>query len=151
MIQLLQSLPGEMTTPIDETPSSPSSSLELAPALHHHFCPKNLDDMSPKDAVRESLWRTVFAEYGRGVCMYRTRKIREEISRGLPDSLRGEMWLVCSGAINEVNFISFTSDLLPLTFDLSHGLLLFLCHYHWTRTLSRLRVINSSDMQNIII
>jgi len=76
--------------------------LELSPALHEHFCPKSADDMSPKDAARESLWRTTFAEYGRGVCMYRTKKIHDEIMRGLPDSLRGEMWMVYSGAINEV-------------------------------------------------
>lgn len=58
--------------------------------------------MSPKDAARDSLWRTAFSEYGRGVCMYRTKKIHDEIMRGLPDELRGEMWMVYSGAINEV-------------------------------------------------
>jgi len=39
----------------------------------------------------------------RGVCMYRTKKIHDEIMRGIPDSLRGEIWMVYSGAINEVS------------------------------------------------
>ena len=88
-----------------KSPTNPSKPFifELAPALHMHFCPKSPDDMSPKDAARDSLWSMTFAEYGRGVCMYRTKKIHDEIMRGLPDDLRGEMWLVYSGAINEVS------------------------------------------------
>ena len=35
--------------------------------------------------------------------MYRTKKIHDEIMRGIPDSLRGEIWMVYSGAINEVS------------------------------------------------
>ncbi|XP_067937968.1 TBC1 domain family member 9-like [Watersipora subatra] len=84
------------------SPTSTTPQFELAPALHEHFCPKSIDDMSPKDAARASLWSMTFAEYGRGVCMYRTKKIHDEIMRGLPDDLRGEMWMIYSGAVNEM-------------------------------------------------
>ena len=38
----------------------------------------------------------------RGVCLYRTVKTHELILKGIPDILRAEVWLVFSGAINEV-------------------------------------------------
>ena len=34
--------------------------------------------------------------------MYRTVKTHELILKGIPDSLRSEIWLIYSGAINEV-------------------------------------------------
>ena len=38
----------------------------------------------------------------RGMCMYRTPKTHELILKGVPDSLRGEIWILFSGAANEV-------------------------------------------------
>ena len=38
----------------------------------------------------------------RGVCMYRTVKTQDLILKGVPDSLRAEVWLIFSGAINQV-------------------------------------------------
>lgn len=38
----------------------------------------------------------------RGVCMYRTVKTHDLILKGVPDSLRAEVWLIFSGAINQV-------------------------------------------------
>ena len=43
----------------------------------------------------------VFAS-SRGVCMYRTVKTHDLILKGVPDSLRAEVWLIFSGAINQV-------------------------------------------------
>ena len=40
--------------------------------------------------------------YCRGVCMYRTVKTHDLILKGVPDSLRAEVWLIFSGAINQV-------------------------------------------------
>ena len=34
--------------------------------------------------------------------MYRTSKTHELILKGVPDSLRGEIWILFSGAVNEV-------------------------------------------------
>ena len=39
----------------------------------------------------------------RGMCMYRTHNTQELVLKGIPDSLRGEMWMVFSGAFNEVS------------------------------------------------
>ena len=38
----------------------------------------------------------------RGVCMYRTHKTQDLVLKGLPEKYRGEIWMLFSGAINEV-------------------------------------------------
>ncbi|XP_042195879.1 TBC1 domain family member 9B isoform X1 [Callorhinchus milii] len=55
-----------------------------------------------KEKMKEELWNIHFVEFGRGVCMYRTPKTQELVLRGLPESLRGELWLLFSGALNEM-------------------------------------------------
>ncbi|XP_029453254.1 TBC1 domain family member 9 isoform X2 [Rhinatrema bivittatum] len=63
------------------------------------------DEFSPKQAkefLKEQAWRNHFAEYGQGVCMYRTEKTRDLVLQGIPESMRGELWLLVSGAINEM-------------------------------------------------
>ena len=42
----------------------------------------------------------------RGMCMYRTHKTHELILKGLPEKYRGEMWMLFSGAQNEVRLVS---------------------------------------------
>ncbi|XP_064478180.1 TBC1 domain family member 9-like isoform X2 [Ornithodoros turicata] len=54
------------------------------------------------EAEKELQWESHFADYGRGICTYRTTKAQELVLRGIPDSLRGELWMVYSGAINEM-------------------------------------------------
>uniref|UniRef100_A0A8C9WE25 TBC1 domain family member 9B n=1 Tax=Scleropages formosus TaxID=113540 RepID=A0A8C9WE25_SCLFO len=54
------------------------------------------------DPPRQS-WNIHFFEFGRGVCMYRTSKTRELVLNGIPESLRGELWLLFSGAQNEMD------------------------------------------------
>ena len=49
------------------------------------------------EQVKERLWEDHFAEYGRGVHMFRTEKIRRLVSTGIPESLRGELWMNLSG------------------------------------------------------
>ncbi|KAG7271180.1 hypothetical protein CRUP_034695 [Coryphaenoides rupestris] len=55
-----------------------------------------------KEKMKEESWNIHFFEFGRGVCMYRTSKTRELVLNGLPESLRGELWLLFSGAQNEM-------------------------------------------------
>lgn len=43
------------------------------------------------------LWNDHFIEYGRTVCMFRTEKIRKLVAMGIPESLRGKLWLLFSG------------------------------------------------------
>uniref|UniRef100_A0A7M4F308 TBC1 domain family member 8 n=1 Tax=Crocodylus porosus TaxID=8502 RepID=A0A7M4F308_CROPO len=52
--------------------------------------------------IKESLWNDHFAEYGRTVCMFRTEKIRKLVAMGIPESLRGELWLLFSDAVTDL-------------------------------------------------
>ncbi|KAM9311308.1 TBC1 domain family member 9B [Gastrophryne carolinensis] len=55
-----------------------------------------------KEKMKSESWNIHFFEYGRGMCMYRTSKTRELVLRGIPENLRGELWLLFSGASNEM-------------------------------------------------
>ncbi|XP_034242050.1 TBC1 domain family member 9 [Thrips palmi] len=46
-------------------------------------------------------WELHFGQYGRGISMYRTAEISKLVLQGIPDTLRREIWLNFSGAINE--------------------------------------------------
>ncbi|XP_069060509.1 TBC1 domain family member 8 isoform X3 [Pleurodeles waltl] len=58
----------------------------------------NNEEMS-REQIKERLWKDHFAEYGRSVCMFRTEKIRKLVAMGIPESLRGELWLIFSDAV----------------------------------------------------
>uniref|UniRef100_A0A8C9XPR7 TBC1 domain family member 9 n=1 Tax=Sander lucioperca TaxID=283035 RepID=A0A8C9XPR7_SANLU len=55
-----------------------------------------------KEFLKEQAWKNHFAEYGQGVCMYRTEKTKELVLKGIPESMRGELWLLFSGTVNEM-------------------------------------------------
>uniref|UniRef100_A0A8D1C341 TBC1 domain family member 9B n=1 Tax=Sus scrofa TaxID=9823 RepID=A0A8D1C341_PIG len=55
-----------------------------------------------KEKMKEESWNIHFFEFGRGMCMYRTARTRELVLKGIPESLRGELWLLFSGAWNEM-------------------------------------------------
>uniref|UniRef100_A0AAY4CA63 TBC1 domain family member 9B n=1 Tax=Denticeps clupeoides TaxID=299321 RepID=A0AAY4CA63_9TELE len=59
--------------------------------------------LKTKEKMKEESWKIHFFEFGRGVCMYRTSKTRELVLNGIPESLRGELWLLFSGAQNEID------------------------------------------------
>uniref|UniRef100_H2YF44 Rab-GAP TBC domain-containing protein n=1 Tax=Ciona savignyi TaxID=51511 RepID=H2YF44_CIOSA len=63
---------------------------------------RNADHINAKETVKEHLWSVHFTEFGRGVCMYRTPKTKELIMKGIPESYRGEIWMIYSGAIIEM-------------------------------------------------
>lgn len=50
---------------------------------------------------KEFLWERHWSEYGRGVTMYRTIETLRLVLEGLPDTVRREVWLIFSGAIND--------------------------------------------------
>uniref|UniRef100_A0A667Y4Q0 TBC1 domain family member 9 n=1 Tax=Myripristis murdjan TaxID=586833 RepID=A0A667Y4Q0_9TELE len=56
-----------------------------------------------KEFLKEQAWKNHFTEYGQGVCMYRTEKTKELVLKGIPENMRGELWLLFSGAINEMD------------------------------------------------
>ena len=74
-------------------------SKKLFSALWASVWPKNKEGgpgPSPGSAT------AMLSFYCRGVCMYRTVKTHDLILKGVPDSLRAEVWLIFSGAINQV-------------------------------------------------
>ncbi|MEQ2219746.1 hypothetical protein XENOCAPTIV_023076, partial [Xenoophorus captivus] len=65
--------------------------------LYHRDGPEDLGPKAMKERMKEEAWNIHFSEFGRGVCMYRTSRTRELILNGIPESLRGELWLLFSG------------------------------------------------------
>ncbi|XP_070607114.1 TBC1 domain family member 8 isoform X2 [Erythrolamprus reginae] len=55
-----------------------------------------------REQIKEKLWDDHFAEYGRTVCMFRTEKIRKLVAMGIPESLRGKLWLIFSDAMSDL-------------------------------------------------
>ncbi|KFR10669.1 TBC1 domain family member 8, partial [Opisthocomus hoazin] len=55
-----------------------------------------------REQIKESLWDDHFVEYGRTVCMFRTEKIRKLVAMGIPESLRGKLWLLFSDAVTDL-------------------------------------------------
>lgn len=53
--------------------------------------------------MKEEAWNIHFSEFGRGVCMYRTSRTRELVLNGIPERLRGELWLLFSGKYSFVH------------------------------------------------
>lgn len=47
--------------------------------------------------MKERLWEDHFSEFGRGVHMFRTEKTQRLVAMGIPESLRGELWMTLSG------------------------------------------------------
>ncbi|XP_060719682.1 TBC1 domain family member 8B isoform X3 [Tachysurus vachellii] len=82
-------------------PVSAVSTEALMNVFHPHDV-ENLDPKMLKERMKEQSWQIHFAEYGRGSAMFRTRKTRELVTRGLPETLRGELWMLFSGAVNEM-------------------------------------------------
>ncbi|KAE8614078.1 hypothetical protein XENTR_v10007971 [Xenopus tropicalis] len=97
------------STDVSPTFSTPQNNGSDAPTASHGllklFQREITEDMKPKwdkEKMKEESWNIHFLEYGRGMCMYRTSKTRELVLKGIPENLRGELWLLFSGASNEM-------------------------------------------------
>ncbi|KAF5926210.1 hypothetical protein HPG69_011337 [Diceros bicornis minor] len=55
-----------------------------------------------REQIKISLWNDHLVEYGRTVCMFRTEKIRKLVAMGIPESLRGKLWLLFSDAVTDL-------------------------------------------------
>lgn len=60
------------------------------------------DETHNSERVKERLWEDHFAEFGRGVHMFHTDKIHKLVALGIPESLRGELWLNFSDACSSL-------------------------------------------------
>ncbi|XP_042335446.1 TBC1 domain family member 8B isoform X2 [Sceloporus undulatus] len=77
-------------------------STEALMTVFHPQDAENLDVKMLKEKMKEQSWNILFVECGHGVDMFRTRRTRDLIVRGIPEVLRGELWLLFSGAVNDM-------------------------------------------------
>ncbi|KAG7333745.1 hypothetical protein KOW79_002152 [Hemibagrus wyckioides] len=70
--------------------------------MYRRRSPEEFNPKLAKEFLKEQAWKNHFAEYGQGVCMYRTEKTKELVLKGIPENMRGDLWLLFSGAINEM-------------------------------------------------
>ncbi|XP_054852200.1 TBC1 domain family member 8B [Eublepharis macularius] len=82
--------------------NSKTVSTEALMTVFHPQDMENLDSKMLKEKMKEQSWNILFIECGRGVSTFRTRKTRDLIVRGIPEVLRGELWLLFSGAVNDM-------------------------------------------------
>lgn len=67
------------------------------------FKPQLSPECKARQEVKAKQWELHFAEYGRGVSIYRTTEIAKLVLQGIPDSLRREVWMTFSGQLGFKN------------------------------------------------
>ncbi|XP_044119607.1 TBC1 domain family member 8 isoform X1 [Neovison vison] len=90
--------------------NSEESDKEKSPRLHPEALisvfqqagSQSPDSRMSREQIKISLWNDHFVEYGRTVCMFRTEKIRKLVAMGIPESLRGKLWLLFSDAVTDL-------------------------------------------------
>ncbi|XP_053317053.1 TBC1 domain family member 9 [Spea bombifrons] len=99
-----QSLSGEVdaTRPFNLNGNSAPTTTQTLMTMYRRRSPEEFNPKLAKEFLKEQAWKMHFAEYGQGICMYRTEKTRDLVLKGIPESMRGELWLLFSGAINEM-------------------------------------------------
>ncbi|XP_035605504.2 TBC1 domain family member 8-like isoform X1 [Oncorhynchus keta] len=87
---------------IEERALRQTVNTEALMACYHHSQPDPNNSTATMEQVKERLWEDHFPEYGRGVHMFRTEKIQKLVAMGIPESLRGELWMTFSDASSEL-------------------------------------------------
>ncbi|RWS27291.1 hypothetical protein B4U80_07050 [Leptotrombidium deliense] len=100
--ELLARLSEERRSTFDTISSDSQLSDVLEMPLSTLFPMSVEPEAQAKEAVKLKLWDLHFIDYGRGLSTYRTSKARELVMKGIPDKYRGELWMLYSGAINEL-------------------------------------------------
>ncbi|XP_047633826.1 TBC1 domain family member 9B isoform X3 [Phacochoerus africanus] len=99
--------PSSPTSPLGDhqgacAQEAPTASQGLLKLFQRSTPMEDLGAKGAKEKMKEESWNIHFFEFGRGMCMYRTARTRELVLKGIPESLRGELWLLFSGAWNEM-------------------------------------------------
>ncbi|XP_049576264.1 TBC1 domain family member 9 [Syngnathus scovelli] len=81
--------------------SVPTASQALM-TMYRRRSPEDFNPKLAKEFLKEQAWKNHFTEFGQGVCMYRTEKTKDLVLKGIPEGMRGDLWLLFSGAINEM-------------------------------------------------
>uniref|UniRef100_A0A8C8GAI8 TBC1 domain family member 8B n=1 Tax=Oncorhynchus tshawytscha TaxID=74940 RepID=A0A8C8GAI8_ONCTS len=92
----------EVAMMVGQKESSKTVSNEALMTVFHPQDAENLDPKMLKEKMKEQSWNIHFSEYGRGTSMFCTKKTRDLIVRGVPEALRGELWMLFSGAVNDM-------------------------------------------------
>ncbi|XP_051240848.1 TBC1 domain family member 9 [Dicentrarchus labrax] len=82
--------------------SSVPTATQALMTMYRRRSPEEFNPKLAKEFLKEQAWKNHFTEFGQGVCMYRTEKTKELVLKGIPENMRGELWLLFSGAINEM-------------------------------------------------
>ncbi|TWW74915.1 TBC1 domain family member 8B [Takifugu flavidus] len=102
LINHFEDNPEDVTLMVGQKDSSKAVSTEALMTVFHPQDVENLDPKMLKEKMKEQSWNIHFSEYGRGMAMFFTRKTRDLIVRGVPEALRGELWMLFSGAVNDM-------------------------------------------------
>ncbi|XP_019719908.1 TBC1 domain family member 8B isoform X1 [Hippocampus comes] len=102
LINHFEDNPEDVTMMVGQKDSSKAVSTEALMTVFHPQDVENLDPKMLKEKMKEQSWNIHFSEYGRGTSMFFTRKTRDLIVRGVPEALRGELWMLFSGAVNDM-------------------------------------------------
>ncbi|XP_041055707.1 TBC1 domain family member 8 [Carcharodon carcharias] len=86
---------------IKKEPRHPLNS-EALMALFHLTETGSANSTMKMEHVKNQLWYDHFVEYGRTVSMFRTEKIRKLVAMGIPECLRGELWLLFSDSVTDL-------------------------------------------------
>ncbi|KAK0151488.1 TBC1 domain family member 9 [Merluccius polli] len=82
--------------------SSVPTATQALMTMYRRRSPEEFNPKLAKEFLKEQAWKNHLTEYGQGVCMYRTEKTKDLVLQGIPENMRGELWLLFSGAINEM-------------------------------------------------
>ncbi|XP_049712271.1 TBC1 domain family member 8 isoform X1 [Elephas maximus indicus] len=85
-----------------EKEKSPLLNPEALITIFQQSSPQSPDSRMSREQIKISLWNDHFVEYGRTVCMFRTEKIRKLVAMGIPEALRGKLWLLFSDAVTDL-------------------------------------------------
>ncbi|XP_070838594.1 TBC1 domain family member 8B isoform X3 [Chaetodon trifascialis] len=102
LINHFEDNPEDVTLMVGQKGSSKAVSTEALMTVFHPQDVENLDPKMLKEKMKEQSWNIHFSEYGRGTSMFFTKKTRDLIVRGVPEALRGELWMLLSGAVNDM-------------------------------------------------
>uniref|UniRef100_A0AAQ4PIL0 TBC1 domain family member 8B n=1 Tax=Gasterosteus aculeatus aculeatus TaxID=481459 RepID=A0AAQ4PIL0_GASAC len=102
LINHFEDNPEDVTLMVGQKDSSKAVSTEALMTVFHPQDVENLEPKMLKEKMKEQSWNIHFSEYGRGTSMFFTRKTRDLIVRGVPEALRGELWMLFSGAVNDM-------------------------------------------------
>uniref|UniRef100_A0A1A8R453 TBC1 domain family member 9 n=1 Tax=Nothobranchius pienaari TaxID=704102 RepID=A0A1A8R453_9TELE len=99
---LPQSLSSDVERAFNLNDNSVPTATEALMTMYRRRSPEEFNPKLAKEFLKEQAWKNHFTEYGEGVCMYRTEKTKELVLKGIPEGMRGELWLLFSGAVNEM-------------------------------------------------